>query len=232
MPSVQVYRSPQRLDRLPRKYVRRFYTASAPLAQRSFRRGGNVARLPENGQGNADLGRWPAGSRQEVRAAGSQPVFFSPRSAGRFCGPRRTWEPTGSPAHFPDPHHHYISPARHAPPEIVSPEIVSGKRIREPAAPCGRWGNRTGPKVPRSRKSSSKNDSGGGSSRSPRAAVNVGTPSRDIVSPALSPGIAPWRKTARTYFTASITRRAGMRPTLVPNRTPPFSSCPPPRKSM
>src|SRR3990172_7546004 len=211
MPSVQVYRSPQRLDRLPRKYVRRFYTASAPLAQRSFRRGGNVARLPENGQVNADLGRWPACSRQEVRAAGSQPVFFSPRPAGRFCGPRRTWEPTGSPAHSPDPHKYYISPARHAP-----PEIVSGKRIGEPSAPCGRGGNGTGPKVPRSRKSSSENNSGGGSSRSPRAAVNGETPSREIVSPALSPGIASWRKTARTRFTASITRRAGMRPTIVP----------------
>ncbi len=60
-----------------------------------------------NGQGYADLGRCPACSRQEVRTAGSQSVFFSPRFRGGVCGHRRSWEPTCSPAHFPDPHGHY-----------------------------------------------------------------------------------------------------------------------------
>ena len=158
MPSVQVSRCSQRLDRRlprkPRKAILHGIRAACPtvfsgggghpgdfrkgkrrLAGIRPRRGGNIARLPENGQGNADLGRCPARSRQEACSAVSQDVFFSPRFPGRPCGYRRTWEPTGSPAHSPDPHFHYISPARHAP-----QENVSGKRIREPSTPCGRGG--------------------------------------------------------------------------------------------
>src|SRR3990170_5746177 len=227
MPSVQVYRSPQGLDRLPRKYRKAILhgiLAACPTVFSVGRKHRPVARKRARKCGPGWVSRLLKAGSVFRRFAGS--LFLSPLS----------WEALRLPANVGADRFAGSFPRSAFPLYLSGASRATGKRIRKAYqgafGPVRSGGNGTGPEVPRSRKSSSVKNSGGDSGRAPRAGGEGGTPSRDIVSPALSPGIASWRKTARTCFTASITRRAGMRPTLVPNRTPPFSSCPPPRKSI